>query len=285
MDILPFLFGATLDPTRYYPASEHEIISSKIIAGLREGESFQVVLGDFGSGKTTLAMRWLTEVGKQFDSIFLPAKRYPDSTLLLRDLNVELGLPPTEGIWNLRRQIEEHLLSGYEKKRNTILFVDGAHLLSDNSLLDLVSFTNFTGINGNAISLVLLGHDSLLDSLVGSRSKPVIKYHFPIEIIPPFKINELVDFARHQIRLEGLDPDHVIDADTLNFAGSLANGNIGLMTIVLRLSWRLARINEMTSVDIELVESAYSSICRSDYNKKEKVEEYKLEHKMQAISA
>ena len=62
-------FGAATDPSKYYPAIGHEDVYCKILAGLRDGEPLQVVVGKRGSGKTTLAMRWLSEIGNQFDKI------------------------------------------------------------------------------------------------------------------------------------------------------------------------------------------------------------------------
>ena len=285
MDVLRFLFGAVSDPSKYYPALGHETISSKIITSLHDGESLQVVLGNFGSGKTTLAMRWLAEIGKKFNTVFLPSKRYANSALLLRDINDELGLPPAENIWNIRRQIEDSLLSSYENNKYTLFMVDGAHNLPESSLKDLISFTNLTGTKGPALSLILLGHEILLDKITGNQDSIPIKNPFVVEKIPSLEIEELVDFARHQIRLAGLDPDHVIDSESLHYAGALSKGNIGLMIIILRLSWRFARINEMNCIEIELIESAYNSVCFINCNLENKFNENKSECMPQAISS
>jgi len=285
MESLRLLFGAISDPSKYYPALGHETISSKIIAGLHEGESLQVVLGNFGSGKTTLAMRWLAEIGKKFNTVFLPSKRYANSASLLRDINDELGLPPTENITNIRRQIEDCLLSSYQNNKYTLLMVDGAHSLSESSLKDLISFTYLTGTKGPALSLILLGHEILFDKITCNKHSIPIKFPFFVEKIPGLEIEELMDFARHQIRLAGLDPDYVIDTETLHYAGTLSKGNIGLMTILIRLSWRFARINEMNCIDIELIESAYNSVCPINSNLNNKFNENESECTPQAISS
>lgn len=284
MEELRILFGAVSDPSKYYPSFGHETVSQKIIAGLREGESFQVVLGDLGSGKTTLAVRWLALFGKSFDTIFLPSKRYPNSSMLLQDINDQMGLPPIENTWIVRNQIEACLLSAYEKNIRKLLIVDGAHQLSKNSLMDIVSFTNIIGTNGPALSLILLGQDTLLDKIISNKNSAVIKYPFLIEKIPFLEIDELTDFARHQIRLGGLDPDKVIDSETLLFAASLANGNIGVMTFLIRLAWRFAKMNDMNSIDIELIEAANNSISRTNNQTNIKVDELKSDCNLQTIS-
>lgn len=253
-------YGADCDPARYYPAVGHEIVSKHILTGLFEGESLQVVLGDHGAGKTTLALRWLAEITDRFDTIYLPAKRYPHSECFLRDLSDEFGLPATEGMWGNRRQIEERLLRAYEQNKPNLLLVDGAHQLSDDTLSDLMNFTNLKGTNGNALSLVLLGHHSLWEHLERQGTEASFQSCITKQTIPPLELDELADFARQQIRAAGLDPDVIIGPDILNLMASLARGNIGLLVLLLRLSWRITRLNELESIDIEAVETACDSI-------------------------
>jgi len=237
-----------------------------------------------GSGKPPLAVRWLALFAKSFDTIFLPSKRYPNSSMLPQDINDQMGLPPIENTWIVRNQIEACLLSDYEKNIRKLLIVDGAHQLSKNSLMDIVSFTNIIGTNGPALSLILLGQDTLLDKIISNKNSAVIKYPFLIEKIPFLEIDELTDFARHQIRLGGLDPDKVIDSETLLFAASLANGNIGVMTFLIRLAWRFAKMNDMNSIDIELIEAANNSISRTNNQTNIKVDELKSDCNLQTIS-
>lgn len=255
-------FGATADPSRYYPALGQEVVSSRITSGLREGEPFQVVLGESGSGKTTLAMRWLGELDTRSNAIFLPAKRYPDSESILGDLAGELGLHYQPGsVWALRRLVEDALLNEYQTKRTPLyLLIDGAQHLSDDSLADLAGFTNLVGTNGPIVSLVLLGHPGLMTRLEKPDSGAEIKSYFPTHMIPRVEREELADFARHQIRMAGLDPDSFMDLETLDFLVSLANGNMGSLVLFLRLSWRFARIHGMEAIDIEAVEEARDSI-------------------------
>lgn len=278
-------FGAATDPSKYYPAIGHEDVYCKILAGLRDGEPLQVVVGKRGSGKTTLAMRWLSEIGNQFDTIFLPARVYGESILLLRDINNELCLPASSNRWTLKEQIKEKLLAGYEKNINSLFIVDGGHQISDESLQDLLEFSNLIGSKGNVLSIVILGDFNLLDKLTGHSRINNTKIAFPIHLIPQLEDNELADFARQQIRLEGLDPDQIIDHETLNSVVSLAKGNIARIITLLRLSWRFAKIHEMKCIDMELVESAHNSITclHNDYIEGMEPQEFVIQ--TQGISA
>lgn len=151
---LPFRLAP--DPRFYVDAAPHRAAIAALMDELRQDEEFIPLIGEFGTGKTTLARRLLEQVhGTRHLIGELPAMRVEGDALFDR-VGTALGLadaqddPPVE---RLLRQLQELARGG----RDALLLVDDAHSLEADTLARLHALTSVRVDGRAALHVALVG--------------------------------------------------------------------------------------------------------------------------------
>ena len=90
-------FSTSPDPDFLYMSKGHDAALTNILIELRRKRGLSVILGDVGTGKTTLSRKLLQELKSREDCIFHmvldPSFEDAASFLLSFSKNIEMGLP------------------------------------------------------------------------------------------------------------------------------------------------------------------------------------------------
>ena len=90
--------------------------------GLKENESFVLLTGEAGTGKTLLGYLLLERLGENVASAFITNCHCPNRSALLQAILYDLGLPYDDASeQTLRLRLTEQLLKNCAEKRRTIL--------------------------------------------------------------------------------------------------------------------------------------------------------------------
>ena len=179
-------FSTSPDPDFFYLSREHETALTNVLIELRLKRGLSVILGDVGTGKTTLSRKLIQELKERDDCIFniILDPTFEDEKLFLTSLvrnfeiNLEassfvipaaLGSPLAGGatILALREALERFLFQkGVTEDKTVILIIDEAQKLSENSLEILRLLLNYETNEFKLLQLVLLGQVELYSKIM-----------------------------------------------------------------------------------------------------------------------
>ena len=158
-------FSTSPDPEFFYLSKEHETALTNILIELRLKRGLTVILGDVGTGKTTLSRKLIQELKSRDDFIFniVLDPSFDNEQLFLTSLvrNFEITMSSSSTpatILDLRESLERFLFQkGVTEHRTITLIVDEAQKLSEESLELLRVLLNYETNEFKLLQLILLG--------------------------------------------------------------------------------------------------------------------------------
>ena len=163
LDGPPFRF--TSSPTAVYLGAAHRECLAALEWGLLHDQcGFMLLLGETGTGKTTLLKSVLA---RRLPNLQLACVPNPKLSFqeILRVILPQLGVATNErGKLELIQALECAVANRPEGSRTAII-IDEAQNLSDETLEDLRLLANTVGARDRELQIVLMGHPELLDRL------------------------------------------------------------------------------------------------------------------------
>jgi general secretion pathway protein A len=254
-------FPATPDTSFYYPSTVHESTLAALGRGLAEDESFVLMTGDAGTGKTLLGFLLLERLQDKVASAFLTNSHFADRSALLQAILYDLGLPYDEGTeQTLRLRLTDQLLKSCAADRRTILIVDEAHHLNADLLEEMRLLANLEAGGGKALQIVLLAQPSLTRSL---RQPGLESLHQRMAVrstLGALEVDEAYDYLLHHLRLAGGKPEKIFDDTALEAIARGADGIPRCLNQAAHLAMVLANEGELPKVDAEAALEALSML-------------------------
>ena len=209
-------FSTSPDPDFFYSSRQHEAALTNILIELRLKRGLSVLLGDAGTGKTTLSRKLIQELKSRNDCIFHmildPSLEDTTSFLVSFAKNFGMEYSGNEGrvpsIEDLRESLQRFLFQkGAVENQTVILIVDEAQKLNPAALEILRVLLNYETNEFKLLQIVLLGQLELQD-----RIKAIpnffdrISYKGKLEPLAYEEMREMILFrvkqAGYQARME-----------------------------------------------------------------------------------
>ena len=200
-------FSTSPDPAFFYQSEKHRSILANLLIEFRLKRGLSVVLGDIGTGKTTLA-RKLIQMLKERDGFLFHIvldPTYPSEDLFFSSLIRTLGIGvavPSPTLIDYRELLEQYLFHKSIADRQTVvLIIDEAHKLNALSLEALRILLNYETNEAKLLQLVLLGQMELLPVL---RGMPNVADRISLKCqLKPLDVRETHEMIRFRLREAG----------------------------------------------------------------------------------
>ena len=200
-------FSTSPDPAFFYQSPKHRAALANLVIEFRLRRGFSVVLGDIGTGKTTLGRKLVQMLKERERFIFhmVLDPTYPSEDLffsaLIRTFGIELPLgvvAPT--LLDHREALERFLFrKGVQERHVVVLIIDEAHKLHARSLEFLRILLNYETNDAKLLQLVLLGQMELWPLLA---NMPNLEDRISLKcLLKPFSLaetREMVAFRLHE---------------------------------------------------------------------------------------
>lgn len=163
-------FGLTPDTRFFVPLQQHQDVLAVLKTALDAGEGFIKVTGEVGSGKTLLCRLLLQQAEPDWQLAYLPDPCL--TPLELRwALALELGLQYSGNIDppQLLQLLQRHLMLLAAQGKKTIVLLDEAQALPDETLEALRLITNLETEQRKLLQVVLFGQPELNRRLAAYR--------------------------------------------------------------------------------------------------------------------
>lgn len=160
--VSPFTIEA--DPRFMYLSTETRRALSRVSYMVEAAQGASVVVGEIGTGKTTLASWFHSRYDRRPDFVAAKIDETPKRSglLLLRRIAAEFGLRRRRATEDQLNEFRAFLVQQSEKNILPLVIIDEAHELSSEQFVELRRLLNFRDPKGGkAYQLILLGRPDL----------------------------------------------------------------------------------------------------------------------------
>ena len=167
-------FSTSPDPNFFYLSKEHDSALTNILIELRLKRGLSMILGDIGTGKTTLSRKLVHELHQRPDFIFYMMLNSHFETeaeflsSLFHHFNIETGRDVASmSVPEMMNSIEKFLLQKAVNEGKTLtLIIDEAQRVTESTLEILRVFLNFETNEYKLLQVVLLGQLELVPKIL-----------------------------------------------------------------------------------------------------------------------
>ncbi|MBI3312231.1 MAG: AAA family ATPase [Candidatus Omnitrophica bacterium] len=206
-------FHVTADPAFLYPSRQHQEALAHLLYGIRERLGFILILGEVGTGKTTLAKTLIQKLDGPTKTALILNPALTGTQLLraiLRDFEDPEERSPDSRWQSLSRgallvETERLLLRQAQRNGTAVLIMDEAQTLSVSSLEQIRLLSNIETAKSKLLQIVLIGQPELGVRLAHeTRLKPLqqritVRYH--IHALEP---SEVAAYVQHRLEIAGV---------------------------------------------------------------------------------
>jgi type II secretory pathway predicted ATPase ExeA len=165
-------FSITIDSRFFYGAEQHKDALVRMKYAVENRKGLAVVVGDVGTGKTTLATRFLEELGDEYEAALLIVLHAGiKSEWLLRKIALQMEVQaPAESKTELLTQLAKRLTEVFESKKKAVVLIDEAQMLKSQELMeDFRGLLNIEIDGQKVVTFVLFGLPELDEVLALDR--------------------------------------------------------------------------------------------------------------------
>ncbi|MCL4870540.1 MAG: AAA family ATPase [Anaerolineae bacterium] len=157
-------FSIEADPRFMYISVDTRRALSKVSFMVESGQGASIIVGEVGTGKTTLATWFHSRYQRRPDFVAARVDEPPKRSglLLLRRIAAELGIRTRRATEDQLNEFRAFLIKQSDKGIIPLIIIDEAHELSAEQFVELRRLLNFRDPGGRkAYQLVLLGRPEL----------------------------------------------------------------------------------------------------------------------------
>ncbi len=201
-------FSNSPDPQSYYPTGMHNLCLHRLEIAIQLKRGLNVVLGEVGTGKSTL-MRTLLQMLNEQENLLtyvILDPNFPDEMTFIRHLHTLLDLPPWDSTsTDSRSYIEEVQAATFNlairQGKTLVLLIDEAQKLQPACLEVLRTLLNFETNTEKLFQIVLFGQLEMLDTLAAMPNfKDRVNEFIRIQ---PLSFRETAGLIRYRLRKAG----------------------------------------------------------------------------------
>ena len=196
-------FDNSPNPKFFYLSPEHEEALVRLVYTVRHRKGCGMLIGEYGCGKTTLSRALIQRLEAERYEIGLLTNPSWTAVDFLREALYQLGVESKENSKSeLLHQLNEVFFRNFREGRDTVLIVDEAQLIDDDSVFEeLRLLMNFQTDDRFLVTILLIGSPELAGKV--RRLK-----HLDQRITIRYHLNTLDDahtsaYVAHRLRMAG----------------------------------------------------------------------------------
>ncbi len=197
-------FSTSPDPKFFYESKEHKSVLYRLRVAIELRRGLSVVLGDVGTGKTTLSRRLsqllVLDPTLMMTMILNPV--YESELQFLSDLaerfHIKIAAAPDgeQTVLDYLKAIEKFLFDkGVEGNKTIVILIDESQKLNSSSLEVLRSLLNYETNEFKILQVILMGQMELLPRISGIKNLwDRISLKYVINPLEESEVRDMIDF-------------------------------------------------------------------------------------------
>ncbi len=253
-------FALAPDPRFMFMSESHREALAHLLYGINEGHGFIVVIGQVGTGKTTLCRTLLEQISDDADIayIFNPS---PSEIELLTAINREFGLPTRARTrTELIHELNEFLLQRSGEGRRVLLIVDEAQNLDPGVLEQVRLLSNLETERSKLLQIVLIGQPELEENLSRPELRQLNQRITVRWRLRPFDVDEVAAYVEHRLAVAGREDAELFTPAALRLLRRRSRGIPRLINSIADRALLLAFTQGVHAIDAPLLRRAAAEV-------------------------
>jgi type II secretory pathway predicted ATPase ExeA len=253
-------FDLAPDPRFLYLTEQHARAVANVRFALMNHDSFVVITGEIGTGKTTVLNAALEQLGPNYVVARLSHTTLNDIELL-QSLLSEFGTPDydTRKV-KLLDQLRACFLEHYNAGRHVVVIVDEAQHLSSAAIEELRLLSGIDQHDRRIVSIALTGQPSLDDVIDEESLAPLRQRTRLRQRLRPMHEADTVAYIRHRVQVAGGEADAMFTPEALHEIHRLTLGTPRLINTLCDSALMVCRVDAQPRVDMETITSVVKDL-------------------------
>jgi general secretion pathway protein A len=256
-------FKLVPNPDYLYLSKSHEDALAHLAYAVDQGDGFVVVVGEVGTGKTTLCRNFLERLDDETESAYLFNPRL-DSTQLMSSICNEFGIiiSRTQDIKELLDKLNAYLIAQHRLNRKVVLLIDEAQGLSVESLDMVRLISNLETTRSKLLQIILVGQPELEEKL-GSHELRQLAQRISLNCqLRPLTASETHGYIQHRVSVASVHPTEIFSSGACRRVYEFSEGVPRLINIICDRALLAAYSQNNPKVDSALMQTIASELSR-----------------------
>ena len=198
-------FKASPDPKYLWLGARQKEALAALVAGILGGEGFQVVTGDSGTGKTTLANAVLKELGDRVVAVAVPCPEY-EGIDFFKLIAKAYGIGgPQQDHDTLVARISNFVRASFSSGKRVALMIDDAHRLNSPCLKELLELSRIEENGTRPLRIVFFGETRFNDILSAESNRELSQEVTSRYTLDPLTKDETAHYILHRLKIAGCE--------------------------------------------------------------------------------
>jgi MSHA biogenesis protein MshM len=248
-------FSLTPDTEFFYQSFTHSEALSMLLVSIRAGDGFIKVTGEVGTGKTLLCRKLLDALEPEFDTVYIP-NPYMNCNALLDAVVVEMGIADRLEQDNYMACINEYLIANACQGRATVIILDEAQSLPEQSLEAIRLLSNLETGKQKLVQIVLFGQPELDARLAQSSIRQLQQRIMHAYQLQPLNRDSVRSYLMHRVKSAGYRGPELFDTGALRRLYKLSQGIPRVINVLCNKALMLSYASGEYYVNSKHIEAA-----------------------------
>ena len=248
-------FDLAPDPKFIYMTDQHARAVANVRFALINHDSFVIITGEIGIGKTTILNTVMEDLGPDYVTAKLVHTTLSHIELLQALLS-EFGMP------NYRKKkvmlldtLRTFFLEQHRNGKHVVIIVDEAQNLSSSALEELRLLSCIDTSDRRIVSIVLTGQPSL-DDLLDAPGLTQLRQRARLrQRLDAMVEAETLEYVKHRLQIAGGNADEIFEPETLREIHRLTSGIPRLINTLCDTALTACMVEDQHRVDLEIIDN------------------------------
>jgi general secretion pathway protein A len=259
-------FKLAHDPAYYYPAA-HQVPLNELCYSLEERQGLATLVGEPGTGKTTLLRRLLQSFGPTQRGIFMSDTSLEGQSLI-KQVEVAVGVLVTSPQKGRSEPLKQVLSRARDK--TVVLLIDEAQGLSPLQLEELRHLSNLEVPGRKLLEIVLAGQPALKDKLASSECAALRQRVAVRTELEPLDLQHTAAYIEHRLRVAGAFDAGLFDPEAIKAIHERSQGVPRLINIICERCLVVGYVDEARTIDSARAQDAIADLKLETEEKEKK---------------
>jgi general secretion pathway protein A len=263
-------FKLTPDPNYYFFSKDHKVAIETLLYFYNSDESFAVITGYPGVGKTITIRKFIEEINDKVEIAYIIFPNLSPVELfmaILEDLKIQISENITKN--KLFSVLRDYLIKKKKEGKKVIVIVDEAQNMPVETLEELRIISNLETKDEKLIKILLVGQEELLSKIQSQELKQLRQRITIFCHIKPLNFEQTKKYVLFRIHKAAGQID--ISEKAFKTLYKITQGNPRLINQIMERALIAAFLEELQKIDKQHIISAAKSLeinVNNQYNKK-----------------